>query len=150
MKKLSRYHNYSFCLLLCHSRCFTIGTLLSVHFKGQFRFFLLVKMIISATTTAKTQYNGYFLYQIKRVKTAKPTPANMELSDTNRVKNSTKKKTATQHIATTGFVPITIPSKVATPFPPLKSAKIGKTCATTPPKPSPDIKFVRSSSLYIL
>jgi hypothetical protein len=37
------------------------------------------------------------------------------------------KKIRRQIPAAIGFIPITIPKDVATPFPPLKSAKIGKT-----------------------
>ncbi len=62
----------------------------------------------------------------KRIKTAKAILEIIELSETKRVRYNTDRNTATQHDATLGCIATTIPNKVATPFPPLKFAQIGK------------------------
>ena len=43
----------------------------------------------------------------------------------------TMRKMAKHTIAAYGLIPMTIPNDVATPFPPRKLAKMGKTCPTT-------------------
>lgn len=58
--------------------------------------------------------------------TGNAAPASMELKETNLVKYKTMRKTPVQASAVQGEIPITIPNSVATPFPPLKLAQIGK------------------------
>jgi hypothetical protein len=53
--------------------------------------------------------------------------AKMELRDTKRVEINDIKNTTKQIKATIGWMAKVIPNKVATPFPPLKFAQIGKT-----------------------
>lgn len=55
-------------------------------------------------------------------------------SDTKRDRRNTIKKMSKQINAANGLIPKTMPNDVATPFPPLKSAKIGKTCPNTAEK----------------
>ena len=46
-------------------------------------------------------------------------PAKIELRETYRVRNKTKRKTPTQLAAITGWMANIIPNRVATPLPPL-------------------------------
>lgn len=63
--------------------------------------------------------------------------ARMELNETNLVRKKTSKKTPTQPRAVHGDIATIKPSKVATPFPPLKSAQIGNICPNTAANPNP-------------
>lgn len=63
--------------------------------------------------------------------------ARIELSETNLVRNKTIKKTPTQPKAVKGEIAIISPKRVATPFPPLKSAQTGNICPKTAAKPNP-------------
>ena len=58
-------------------------------------------------------------------------PAQMELSETYLETRSTPTKTRTQSIAAGKLTAKIIPKSVATPFPPLKPAKIGNKCPIT-------------------
>ena len=52
----------------------------------------------------------------------------IEANETYFVKTKTSRNTAKQHSAVCGLRPKNTPKDVATPFPPLKPAKIGKIC----------------------
>ena len=78
--------------------------------------------------------------------TIKEIPANIELNETKRVKYKTIKNTPIQHKATNGCIATAIPNKVATPFPPLKFAQMGKICPSTEANSNPIIKLVLSHS----
>jgi hypothetical protein len=63
--------------------------------------------------------------------------ARIELNDTKRVRYKTSKKTPIQLKAVQGETAMMSPNKVATPFPPLNSAQMGKICPMTAASPSP-------------
>jgi hypothetical protein len=61
----------------------------------------------------------------------------IELKDTKRVRYRTKRKIVTQLKAVNGEIAMIRPKRVATPFPPLNSAQIGKIWPNTAARPSP-------------
>ena len=72
------------------------------------------------------------------MKIGKAILASIELSETNLVRYKTKAKIPTHEMAVHGDIPRTIPNKVATPLPPLKSAQMGKICPNTAAMPKPN------------
>src|ERR1044072_456837 len=92
-----------FCLLMRRrSRCFKIGTLLSVPLSKRFIFFWCVSITINATATENILYSVTSSLKIKSINTANATLDRIELSETNLVKYNTNKNTPTQHTATIG------------------------------------------------
>ena len=71
----------------------------------------------------------------------------MELRDTKRVEIKEIKNIPKQISATTGWMAKVIPNNVATPFPPLKFAQIGKIWPMTAANPKRIIKLVLANSL---
>jgi len=71
------------------------------------------------------------------MKTGNARLAKIELSETKRVRYNTSIKTPPQLKAVHGETAIINPNKVATPFPPLNSAQIGKMWPITAASPNP-------------
>lgn len=122
------------------------GTLFSVPLNNLVIFFWWVRITKNATIIANKRYKVSFSSNMNKINTIKATPANMELKDTKRVVNKVKANTTKQSKATAGCIANAIPKMVATPFPPLKPAQIGKICPTTAASPNIIMKLVLANS----
>ena len=86
---------------------------------------------------ANIRYALLSTLKMMRINTGNARLAKMELKDTNLVRNNTIKNTPTQPKAVQGEIAIISPNNVATPFPPLNSAQMGKICPKTAANPNP-------------